>query len=71
MVYVFFFRIIASRNEKYSVGKYVTGSFGWRTHTVFNPDVQPNQPGLLPVTLLPDIDPHSVSLALGVLGMPG
>ncbi|CAB3261598.1 unnamed protein product [Arctia plantaginis] len=64
-------KIIASRNDKYSVGSYVTGSFGWRTHTIFNPDVLSNQPGLLPVTLLPDINPHPVSLGLGVLGMPG
>ncbi|XP_026746878.1 prostaglandin reductase 1-like [Trichoplusia ni] len=62
-------KIIASRNKKYDVGKYVTGSFGWRTHTIVNPDG--NQTGMLPITLLPDLGSYPVSLALGVLGMPG
>ncbi|CAH2048676.1 unnamed protein product, partial [Iphiclides podalirius] len=63
-------KIIASRNERYPVGAYVAGSFGWRTHTVCNPNKPPNM-GFLPLYLLPDISPHPVSLALGVLGMPG
>ncbi|KAJ8731264.1 hypothetical protein PYW07_004428 [Mythimna separata] len=63
-------KIIASRNKNYAVGKYLTGSFGWRTHTILNPDTA-NQAGLLPVTLLPDFGSHPVSLALGILGMPG
>lgn len=65
-----FYRIIASRNHKYPVGKYVVGAFGWRTHTVCDPSKQPNM-GLLPTILLPDLTPHSVSLGLGILGMPG
>nr|XP_021185401.2 prostaglandin reductase 1 [Helicoverpa armigera] len=64
-------KIIASRNSKYEVGKYLTGSFGWRTHTVLNPDVANEKAGLLPVTLLNDFGSHPVSLALGILGMPG
>ncbi|XP_013193232.2 prostaglandin reductase 1 [Amyelois transitella] len=63
-------KIIASRNKKFPEGKYVAGSFGWRTHTVCNPSVAPTI-GFLPTTLLPDISPHPVSLGLGVLGMPG
>ncbi|XP_059052300.1 prostaglandin reductase 1-like [Achroia grisella] len=63
-------KIIASRNKNYPVGKYVVGSFGWRTHTVCDPKV-PEKLGFIPITLLPDIDPHPRSLGLGVLGMPG
>ncbi|GBP59388.1 Prostaglandin reductase 1 [Eumeta japonica] len=63
-------RIISSRNSKYPVGKYVTGSFGWRTHTIVDPN-KPQKSSLLPLALLPDIKPYPVSLALGVLGMPG
>lgn len=65
------FRIVASHNEKYPVGKYVTASFGWRTHTICNPAKYNTMANLLPLTLLPNIDPHPISLALGVLGMPG
>ncbi|XP_075978191.1 prostaglandin reductase 1-like [Anticarsia gemmatalis] len=64
-------KIIASRNKSYTEGTYITGSFGWRTHTICNPDDISNKAGLLPITTLPDFSPHPVSLALGVLGMPG
>ncbi|KAG6452763.1 prostaglandin reductase 1 [Manduca sexta] len=64
-------KIIASRNETYPVGKYVTGSFGWRSHTICNPENLKGKPGFSPFTLLPDLTPHPVSLALGILGMPG
>ncbi|XP_053609724.1 prostaglandin reductase 1-like [Plodia interpunctella] len=63
-------KIIASRNKKFPEGKYVAGSFGWRTHTICNPSLPPKI-GFLPTTLLPDISPHPVSLGLGILGMPG
>lgn len=62
-------RIIASRNSKYAVGKYVIGSFGWRSHTIV--DIKKESGNLSPLRLLPNIDPYPVSLALGVLGMPG
>lgn len=70
-VFNYAFRIVESRNEKYPVGKYVTASFGWRTHTICNPASYNQAASLLPLTLLPNIDPLPVSLALGVLGMPG
>ncbi|KAI8436926.1 hypothetical protein MSG28_010352, partial [Choristoneura fumiferana] len=54
----------------YPVGKYVVGSFGWRTHTICNPKVSPSI-GFMPITLLPDVGSHPVSIGLGVLGMPG
>lgn len=66
-----FLRILASKSEKFPVGKYVTGSFGWRTHTVCNPNDLIGKPGVIPLTMLPDVGSHSISLALGILGMPG
>ncbi|CAF4933912.1 unnamed protein product [Pieris macdunnoughi] len=63
-------KVIESRNDKYPVGSYVTDSFGWRTHTICNPDaVRPQE--VMPLTKIPNVKPHPVSLALGVLGMPG
>ncbi|XP_013164679.1 PREDICTED: prostaglandin reductase 1-like isoform X1 [Papilio xuthus] len=64
-------KIIASRNDKYPVGGYVSGYFGWRTHTIYNPNIIIAKADLLPTYLLPDMSPYPVSLALGVLGMPG
>ncbi|VVC86625.1 unnamed protein product, partial [Leptidea sinapis] len=65
-------KVIASRNDKFSVGSHVCGAFGWRTHTVCNPD-KLNEAGLMPTVLVPDITPHPVSLALGcrVIGFAG
>lgn len=63
----FSFRITESKNPKFPVGKYVVGQFGWRTHTVTD--------GLMgsrmEVYLLPDFGDLPLSLALGILGMPG
>ncbi|KAH9627865.1 hypothetical protein HF086_015309 [Spodoptera exigua] len=64
-------KIVSSRNKNYAVGKYLAGSFGWRTHTIVKPDDFNTQAGFIPVTLLPDFGSHPVSLGLGVLGMPG
>ncbi|XP_045498431.1 prostaglandin reductase 1-like isoform X3 [Colias croceus] len=63
-------KVIESRNDKYPVGSYVTDSFGWRTHTICNPD-KPLTQGTIPLVKVPDLKPYPVSLALGVLGMPG
>ncbi|CAG9786830.1 unnamed protein product [Diatraea saccharalis] len=62
-------KIIESRNEKFPVGKYVVGQFGWRTHTVCNPHKPLNQ--VFMPTLLLNLGSHPVSLGLGILGMPG
>ncbi|CAH0715427.1 unnamed protein product, partial [Brenthis ino] len=63
-------KVIASRDKNIRVGSYVTGMLGWRTHTIVNVNkVDPSN--FLPLTVLPDIKPHPVSLALGILGMPG
>lgn len=62
--------ITESRNSNYPVGKYVAASFGWRTHTISNG--APTQVvAELPLTILPDLGELPMSLALGVLGMPG
>ncbi|XP_045448034.1 prostaglandin reductase 1-like [Melitaea cinxia] len=63
-------KVIQSRNEKFPVGSYVTGAFGWRTHTVVNPNIW-NALDFLPLTTIPDVSPHPISLGLGLLGMPG
>lgn len=60
-----FFRIIESKNSSFPVGKIVVGNFGWQTHTIVSNSN--NQQ----VRLLPEIDSLPLSLALGVLGMPG
>ncbi|CAG9856262.1 unnamed protein product [Phyllotreta striolata] len=61
-------KIIESKNPKFPVGKYVVGSFGWRTHTISNGNATLVS---TPTILLPDIGDLPVSVALGVLGMPG
>ncbi|XP_050350573.1 prostaglandin reductase 1-like [Nymphalis io] len=63
-------KVIESRNENIPVGSYVTGTLGWRTHTIVDPN-KSSSVGMLPLTVVPEISPHPVSLALGVLGMPG
>ncbi|XP_032517418.2 prostaglandin reductase 1-like [Danaus plexippus] len=63
-------KVIESRSAKVPVGSYVTGSFGWRTHSIVNYD-NPSADQQLPVHVLPDFGPYPVSLALGLLGMPG
>lgn len=60
-------KIIESKHAKYPVGSYVVGSFGWRTHTVYNPDVKTDSPSYL----LPELGNLPVSLGVGILGMPG
>ncbi|CAG2061589.1 unnamed protein product, partial [Timema podura] len=65
-----YFRIVETRNPKFSVGKLVVGSFGWNTKSV----VDVNKPGDLKLPkpyLLPDFKGLPESLGLGLLGMPG
>ncbi|XP_018575747.1 prostaglandin reductase 1-like isoform X2 [Anoplophora glabripennis] len=61
-------KIVESKNPGYPVGQYVVGNFGWRTHTIS----KGLQDGLgFKPTLVPNIGNLPLSLALGVLGMPG
>ncbi|XP_055608894.1 prostaglandin reductase 1-like [Uranotaenia lowii] len=57
-----------SRNEKYPRGSIVYGEFGWRTHTICNPD---KYNGGFDLYLLPEFGSLPLSLGLGILGMPG
>ena len=68
--YVYSSRVIQSKNERYPLGTQLVGYFGWRTHTIVNPDnTTADMTGQL--TVLPDIGDLSPSLGLGALGMPG
>lgn len=62
-------RVIESKNANYPVGAHVCGSFGWRTHTVFNTN-DGNNLGMRPY-VLPSLGNLPLSLGLGLLGMPG
>lgn len=62
-------RIIESKNPDFPVGKYVVGSFGWRSHTVSKGG--PDPAATLPTTVLPDFKGLPESLGVGTLGMPG
>ncbi|XP_050079921.1 prostaglandin reductase 1-like [Anopheles maculipalpis] len=60
-------RVTQSANEQFPVGANIFGQFGWRTHTVCDPDaLEKDKP-----YVLPDFGPLPRSLGLGILGMPG
>lgn len=61
-------RVVESKNKSYPVGSTVFGSFGWQTHTIFNPTEQKDP---IQSYVLPSFGKHPSSLGLGVLGMPG
>lgn len=61
-------KIIESKNPKFPVGKYVVAYYGWRTHTISDGK---RIPGWSIPMVLPDFGDLPISLALGVLGMPG
>lgn len=63
--------MIETENDNYPVGIYIYGLFGWRTHTVFNPDRADTgflKPYVYP---LPSFGDLPLSLGLGIFGMPG
>ncbi|KAL1132042.1 hypothetical protein AAG570_011650 [Ranatra chinensis] len=66
-------RVVESKHPGYKVGDNVVAYFGWRTHTVLNPDKNINPLDNKPSKpyILPDFGGVSLSTALGVLGMPG
>ena len=65
-------KIIQSKNSKFPVGARVRGYYGWRTHTIINPD-NFKRSKLLNENprVLSDFGDLSPSLGLGVLGMTG
>lgn len=66
---MYFSRVIESKNEKYPVGKYVVGHFGWRTHTIAKGQVKGSR--VLSEWFIPNLGNLPISLALGVLGLTG
>ncbi|XP_057667045.1 prostaglandin reductase 1-like isoform X2 [Diorhabda carinulata] len=62
-------KILESKNPDFPEGKYIVGEYGWRTHTVSNG--KPLANGVPSAWLIPDLGNLPISLALGVLGMPG
>jgi NADPH-dependent curcumin reductase CurA len=66
-----FCRVIESRHPEYEVGIHVAGHFGWQTTTIYNVDKPPATFLLKKPYIIPDFSGLPLSLALGVLGMPG
>jgi len=64
-------RVAESRNKDYKVGSYVFGQFGWQLYTVGNPGFTTVFGTNEKPFVLPDFGDLPLSLALGVLGMPG
>lgn len=64
-------RVIESRHPDYEVGIHVVGDFGWQTITIYNVDKTPAKLFKSKPYIIPDFSGLPLSLALGVLGMPG
>ncbi|CAE1256473.1 PTGR1 [Acanthosepion pharaonis] len=56
-------RVLKSNNSKYPEGTYVLGKMGWCTHSIVSNESQ--------VKKLPEMGDLPLSLALGIMGMPG
>jgi NADPH-dependent curcumin reductase CurA len=66
-----FCRVIESRHPEYEVGIHVVGEFGWQTTTIYNVNKPPAAIVASKPYIIPDLSGLPLSLALGVLGMPG
>nr|XP_023022658.1 prostaglandin reductase 1-like [Leptinotarsa decemlineata] len=64
-------RIIESKNVDFPVGRYVLGNFDWRSHTICDGKALKGHMFTQDPYILPDFGDLPVSLALGILGMPG
>ncbi|XP_065561766.1 prostaglandin reductase 1-like [Artemia franciscana] len=63
-------KVIESKHSDYPVGELLVGYFGWRLHTIKNPDVQAT--GMFDAIFkLPNLGGLSPSVGLGAVGMPG
>lgn len=65
-------RVIESKNPDFAVGDYVIGGLGWASHSVCAASVE-SRVWLTPTAYKVDssVPKDQLSLALGVLGMPG
>lgn len=59
--------MIESKSDEYPKGSNILGTFGWRTHTIFNAVDASKQA----VEILPAFGNRPLSLGIGCLGMPG
>ncbi|XP_014250697.1 prostaglandin reductase 1-like isoform X2 [Cimex lectularius] len=65
-------KVVKSRHPGYKAGDSIVGYLGWQTNAVANPDkVESPFGGFEKPLVLPDFKGLPLSLALGVLGMPG
>ncbi|XP_046402075.1 prostaglandin reductase 1-like [Ischnura elegans] len=62
--------IIESKNPKFKVGQNIVGYFGWQTYSISDGSESAKN-GLEKPFIIPDFKGLPLSLALGVLGMPG
>lgn len=67
-MFIYFDRVLDSKNPNYKVGDNIFGQLGWRTHTIFNPSTDGF---MLPPYVLPPFGELPLSLGIGALGMPG
>ncbi|KDR24385.1 prostaglandin reductase 1-like [Zootermopsis nevadensis] len=64
-------RVIESQHPEYKVGIHIVGHFGWQTKSIINIDNPPTILWMSKPFIIPDFSGLPLSLALGVLGMPG
>lgn len=62
--------MIQSKHEKYPLGTLLSAYFGWRTHTIVNPDTRTTD-FMGKLTILPELGELSSSIGLGAIGLTG
>ncbi|KAG8228102.1 hypothetical protein J437_LFUL000104 [Ladona fulva] len=67
---LFPYRVIESKHPRFKVGQHVVGYFGWQTYSISDGNDCLLQ-GAKEHYVVPDLQGQPLSLALGVLGMPG
>lgn len=63
--------MLESKNPAYPIGSLLYGDFGWRSHTVTNPNDESLPPTSRPFILPSDLGQLPPSVFLGAAGMPG
>lgn len=63
-------KVIQSKNERFPLGTLLSAYFGWRTHTIVNPDTRTTD-FMGKLTILPDLGDLSPSIGLGAIGLTG